>query len=510
MRNCSATTWADVYNPNRTCTTSCLINSTLRSYGLNTTRMCVLVCPDGQFADVSTGIGICTYGCPVNPNASQTGLFGNIVNNICEQVCPSPFYGDQTGNRTCVKMCPWPYFGRDCIQTGATLGTYTFTYDTRRECHLTCACGWADNVTQLCVWNSTGCAPFTFAHETNHKCVRSMECTGFADPISRYCINPCFKNDTFIYFADNSTRMCVLVCPDFPDFYGDNATQSCVYDCPGITVRDPQGNRRCVNITTCSVSPLFLYGDAVKNLCVTALNCSDGYYADNITHQCIDVCPGPILFYADNVTKQCVSLCQLGWYALNVTAGKGICSLNCPQNLWADNKTVTCTPRCSNNTYGVNYTGNWNSFNNSFSYYGICQNECPAGQFARDFDNVCVFDCGPNLWGDTLSKTCKISPFDCPQGYYADNTSHLCVVPLNCSKVSNNQYVADNLTKTCVQKCPGTVHNFADMMKFLCVARCPSGFYGHNTTLVCQANCTYPTISTYDGSFADPQLNICV
>lgn len=337
-----------------------------------------------------------------------------------------------------------------------------------------------------------------------------MECTGFADPISRYCINPCFRNGTFVYFADNSTRMCVLVCPDFPDFYGDNATQSCVYNCPNITVRDPQGNRRCVNITTCSVSPLFLYGDAVKNLCVTALNCSDGYYADNITHQCIDDCPGPILFYADNVTKQCVSLCQLGWYALNVTAGRGICSLNCPQNLWADNKTVTCTPRCSANTYGVNYTGSWNSFNNSFSYYGICQNECPTGQFARDFDNVCVFDCGPNLWGDTLSKTCKISPFDCPQGYYADNTSHLCVVPLNCSKVSNNQSVADNLTKTCVEKCPDTVHNFADMAKFLCVARCPFGFFGHNTTLVCQTNCTYPDISTYDGSFADPQLNICV
>jgi hypothetical protein len=171
---------------------------------------------------------------------------------------------------------------------------------------------------------------------------------------------------------------------------------------------------------------------------------------------------------------------------------------------------VTCTSRCSSNTYGVNYTGSWSSFNSSFSYYGICQSVCPDNQFARDADNLCVYDCGANLWGDYLSKTCKTSPSDCPPGYYANNNTNLCVVPLNCSLISTTQYVADNLTQTCVAICPSTVHNFADMVKFLCVAQCPLNYYGHNTTLACQAACTYPTASIYDGSFADPQLNTCV
>jgi hypothetical protein len=79
-------------------------------------------------------------------------------------------------------------------------------------------------------------------------------------------------------------------------------------------------------------------------------------------------------------------------------------------------------------------------------------------------------------------------------------------VPLNCS----NSTVADNTTKTCVAKCPNSTHNFADLNKKLCVSQCPLNYYGHNTTLECQTACTYPNASVYDGSFADPQLNICV
>jgi hypothetical protein len=278
--------------------------------------------------------------------------------------------------------------------------------------------------------------------------------------------------------------------------------------------------RRCVNLTDCSTSPLYLFGDTVKDLCVTALNCSDGYYGDNTTHQCIKICPGPVLLYADNVTKECVSICELNWYSLiltsnmtqnlNINQTQGICSLFCPDKQWADNKTVSCTTQCSASTYGVNYTGSWVAFNVSFTSYGVCQNDCPDGQFARDIDNLCVFDCGPGLWGDYLSKTCKTSPFDCPSGYYANNHTNLCVVPLNCSLISTTQYVADNLTKTCVSICPSTVHNFADLNKFLCVSQCPHNYYGHNSSMNCQTNCTFPNPSVFDGTFADPQINLCV
>ena len=98
----------------------------------------------------------------------------------------------------------------------------------------------------------------------------------------------------------------------------------------------------------------------------------------------------------------------------------------------------------------------------------------------------------------------------CPYGYYADNTTHMCVVSTNCSLVGIVQYVADNKTKTCVPKCPSDVHNFADMVKFLCVAKCPVTFFGYNSTLKCVQECKDPTNNSYDGSFADPQLRICV
>ena len=79
---------------------------------------------------------------------------------------------------------------------------------------LACTCGFADNSSQLCAWNSSGCANFTYAHETNHKCVIPTECNGYADPVSRDCISPCVKvGTTVIYFGDPSTKECVLVCP---------------------------------------------------------------------------------------------------------------------------------------------------------------------------------------------------------------------------------------------------------------------------------------------------------
>ena len=59
----------------------------------------------------------------------------------------------------------------------------------------------------------------------------------------------------------------------------------------------------------------------------------------------------------------------------------------------------------------------------------------------------------------------------------------MCVLPLSCSNVGGIQYRADNKTKQCVPNCPADVHNFADMVKYLCVAVCPSGYYGYNETL---------------------------
>ena len=54
-----------------------------------------------------------------------------------------------------------------------------------------------------------------------------MDCTGFADPITRKCVPICFVNDTMRFFGDRDTHMCRLVCPSNPDLFGDNSTGQC-------------------------------------------------------------------------------------------------------------------------------------------------------------------------------------------------------------------------------------------------------------------------------------------
>jgi len=297
--NCSSTTWADPYHPNRICTTSCT-STTADSYGYNTTRTCVLNCPDGEFAHNVSSVPLCTPGCMQSSN-----LFGNVLNNRCQAQCPSPFYGDVTGNRICVKKCPWPYYASNCTMSGSTI-----VISNDRVCRLDCnTCGWADNSSQTCAWDSSGCQNFTFAHETNYRCVIPTGCTGFADPVSRYCKPVCFSNASVYYFGDPITKNCVLICPKNPDLFGDNATQTCNLTCSGTYVRDPQYLRRCVTQNGCSRTPVALFGDATKALCVTALNCSDGFYGDNNTFKCVDKCGTSSLIFADNVTKQCVNQC---------------------------------------------------------------------------------------------------------------------------------------------------------------------------------------------------------
>jgi hypothetical protein len=314
--NCSSTTWADPYSPNRICTTSCT-STPSDSYGYNLTRTCVLGCPDGEFAHNVSGTPLCVLGC-----TQSSGLFGNIANNRCQAQCPQPWYGDVTGNRTCVSKCPWPYYASNCSMSGSTI-----VLSGDRVCRTDCSsCGWADNSSQTCAWNSSGCMNYTYAHENNHKCVVAAQCVGFADPLSRNCMSPCFQNTSLIYFGDPSTKMCVLICPESPNSYGDNATQTCAVTCSGVYVRDWQYLRRCVNLGVCSRTPLALYGDAMLALCVTALNCTDGYYGDNNTNICQAICPGPTYLYADNVTKECVLKCALSWFALNITTGQGVCS----------------------------------------------------------------------------------------------------------------------------------------------------------------------------------------
>lgn len=114
-----------------------------------------------------------------------------------------------------------------------------------------------------------------------------MDCTGFADPITRKCVPICFVNDTMRFFGDRDTHMCRLVCPSNPDLFGDNSTGQCQPSCTNPDqIRDPQNDRRCVTNNNCSRLPVALFGDRTAATCVTARNCTNGTYGDNNTKYC--------------------------------------------------------------------------------------------------------------------------------------------------------------------------------------------------------------------------------
>ena len=154
VKNCSSTTWADPYHANRICTTSCTNNPTNESYGYNDTRTCVFNCPDGQFAQNLSTVPLCLPGC------TDLTLFGNILNNRCQTTCPFPYYGDQTGLRWCVKKCPANYYASNCTMSGSNI-----VLSVDRVCYTDCSrCGYTDNSSRTCAWNSSGCMNLTFAH----------------------------------------------------------------------------------------------------------------------------------------------------------------------------------------------------------------------------------------------------------------------------------------------------------------------------------------------------------
>ncbi len=58
-----ADTWADPFHANRICTASCTNNSTLQSYGHNSTAKCVEVCPDTEYGIIISTIPLCVFTC---------------------------------------------------------------------------------------------------------------------------------------------------------------------------------------------------------------------------------------------------------------------------------------------------------------------------------------------------------------------------------------------------------------------------------------------------------------
>jgi hypothetical protein len=433
-------------NITRLCQPSCPLSSSYVSFADNITRTCIPVCFQyynnsiGQnlttmfYGDTSTGRPACLIACPVLPRQ-----FGRNDTNLCVVECPDYQYGDQTGNRSCVPVCP--------LINGITW----FSQLTERICVVVC-----EDATWGNYWNSSGphcetvgtdCKPGQFGDNSTHLCVdlcpESMNY--FGDPSTRLCTDRCPYLNTSVVnatasinlvagrlFADYKTRLCVYTCPSdygLQGTFGDNSTNTCVERCPSGS-----------------------FGDAntVNRFCVAV--CTNGAFADPLSMLCVDVCPAspPSFGYAGNWT----------------------CLEECPNGLWADDVTRTCVSDCSPN-YRLNATNECVSvcpaqldlYGDSYNGYN-CMEVCSQGHYADPTDSTCKTGCLPLF---QYNYRCVEV---CPKGLYAMNSTGDCVAPLSCDA----GFFGDNSTTKCVSPCPAW--SFGDSASGYCIAICPAGTYG--------------------------------
>lgn len=132
-----------------------------------------------------------------------------------------------------------------------------------------------------------------------------------------------------------------------------------------------------------------------------------------------------------------------------------------------------------------------------------CLTQCPFGQFG--------------VYQDLTAKYCSV---DCPDGWFADNSTWTCVQ--QCP--STPSYYADLDSKTCVDKCREELSLFAYDIGRICVTECPSAYFADNFTRRCLLDCLLEP-STYEfvngtericmlqcpiGYFADNSTRTCV
>lgn len=152
---------------------------------------CLAICPNGYYGNPSSLSCVIPTGCPNNTYADN-------VTVTCVSVCSGSFADPTT--QTCVYKCP-------IVNT-----TVYYADPNSRMCATTCS-----NSTYINLIKNI----------ENQTCVSVCMPGLFMDPFSSSCLASCTNN----YYADNSTRLCVSVCPVNPDLYGENNTYTCVQSC---------------------------------------------------------------------------------------------------------------------------------------------------------------------------------------------------------------------------------------------------------------------------------------
>ena len=257
----------------------------------------------------------------------------------------------------------------------------------------------------------------TFGDNSTRKCVSFCSNNEWGDPFSRNCVAQCPNvTDTGIStsYGDSTTGqyLCVVICPTLPRLFGDNATNLCVSECPALTFGDQTGNRSCV--PQCPLlNTTYYYAQNDSRICVLIckagtwgyqttrecvedpFNCST-QWADNTTHLCVDTCPVTANTYGDNDTRICVPTCPTGTFADGLSR---ICVARCPQvngvhDTFGNNDTMICEPKCTQpNAYGDPQHPN--------RYCVAVCSQSPAESFADPTTKTCVPRCPtfPSLFG---------------------------------------------------------------------------------------------------------------
>lgn len=104
---------------------------------------------------------------------------------------------------------------------------YNNTFGYNGVCYSLCPTTslYANHITKTCV-TALNCPTGFFADSDKRKCVEFCDLSNqtFGDKDSKKCITNCISP----YYADNSTRMCVLKCPDIPKLYARESDRICV------------------------------------------------------------------------------------------------------------------------------------------------------------------------------------------------------------------------------------------------------------------------------------------
>lgn len=72
---------------------------------------------------------------------------------------------------------------------------------------------------------STLCPTYPSLFAYQNKCIKECPPAKYAHPTLRTCEDSC----TGLYFQDDSTHRCVLICPTNPNLFANTRTNICVY-----------------------------------------------------------------------------------------------------------------------------------------------------------------------------------------------------------------------------------------------------------------------------------------